>query len=244
MIRRHNAPSLTEPRKRKDEMPRLIGILGGMGPAATLDLQAKILAQTDAARDQDHIPTVVWNVPQIPDRPAAVAGGPSPLPAMIEGAQALQQVGASAIAMPCNTAHYWAEPLQAALDIPLLHIVDACVAELPADPGMLAILGTRVTLGASFYQQRLADRGIRHLVPQEPEQAQLLAAIQAVKSGQTEQGRPLFQSAAKKLLATGATRLVLACTELPLLSPGSGFEAQCIDPTAALARACIRHALS
>lgn len=225
-------------------MHRLIGILGGMGPAATIDLQAKILAQTPARRDQDHVPTVVWNVPQIPDRPAALAGGPSPLPAMIHGARRLEAAGATAVAMPCNTAHYWAEALQEAITIPLLHIVDACVDELPSDPGRLAILGTRVTLGAGFYARRLDARGIAHCSPGEPALLRLLEAIRAAKAGQIEAGRREFEAAGQSLLDDGARRLVLACTELPLLSPGSRIEAQCIDPTAALARACIRHALA
>ncbi|HSJ97594.1 MAG TPA: aspartate/glutamate racemase family protein, partial [Myxococcota bacterium] len=80
----------------KNPPPRRVGILGGMGPAATVDLMAKVLEATPATRDQDHVPLVVWSVPQVPARIPALRGeGPSPLPAMLEGARWLERAGAS-----------------------------------------------------------------------------------------------------------------------------------------------------
>ncbi|MBL8517668.1 MAG: amino acid racemase [Betaproteobacteria bacterium] len=225
-------------------MPKLIGILGGMGPAATLDLQHKILDATPATRDQDHIPIVVWNVPQIPDRLAAVSGdGPSPLPMMLKAAQALQSVGATAIAMPCNTAHHWADELQGGLDIPLLHIADAVMDSLPDDVRCFALLSTPATVEAGFYQRRFHSRGIDVLLPDADEGERLMAAIHLVKAGRLLDAQSTLVDIGIRLLARGADRLLLACTELPLLSPGTAVEAQCVDPTDALARACIRHAL-
>lgn len=225
------------------DTPRLIGILGGMGPAATLDLQQKILNATPATRDQDHVPTLVWNVPQLPDRLAAINGtGPSPLPHLIRAGRAMQQAGATAIAMPCNTAHFWADDLQAELDVPLLHIADAVLAALPADIHRIGLLSTPATAKAGFYQARFGARGIATELPTETESVALMAAIRAVKAGQTDPGRAPFVRIAQALLDRGADTLLLACTELPLLSPGTAIEAQCVDPTAALARACIHHA--
>jgi aspartate racemase len=106
--------------------PFLLGVLGGMGPLATLDFQHKLLDATPAQSDQHHLPSVVWNVPQIADRQKALAGaGPSPLPQLLEGIEKLNQAGASHIAIPCNTAHHWYPQLSAASDAPILHIVDA-----------------------------------------------------------------------------------------------------------------------
>lgn len=225
--------------------PRLIGILGGMGPAATIDLQQKILAATPARLDQDHVPTLVWNVPQLPDRLAAIRGeGPSPLPQLIRAARIMEEAGAAAIAMPCNTAHFWADELAAALNVPLLHIADAVLDDLPDATRRIGLLSTPATAQAGFYQRRFEGRGIETVVPDAVEAAQLMSAISAVKAGRLEDSRLPFLSAARALLDRGADTLLLACTELPLISPGTAIEAQCSDPTAALAHACIRHAFA
>jgi aspartate racemase len=225
--------------------PRLIGILGGMGPAATLDLQQKILAATPAEHDQDHVPTLVWNVPQMPDRLAAIRGdGPSPLPHLIQAARIMENAGASAIAMPCNTAHFWANELAAALNIPLLHIADAVLAVLPAATRRIGLLSTPATVQAGFYQRRFEEREIETLLPSAAESEQLMSAIRAVKAGRMDQAHAPFLAVATSLRDRGADTLLLACTELPLISPGTSIEAQCVDPTAALAHACIRHAFA
>lgn len=229
-------------------MPNLIGILGGMGPAATIDLMRKILAATPAARDQDHAPVVVWNVPQIPDRPSAVFGGtPSPFPEMLRGALQLQACGATAIAMPCNTAHFWADALQAELRIPFLHIADAVLAvldEREPKPRRIALLATAATIHAGFYQSRFARHGIDTVIPGAAELEHIYAAIQLVKAGRIDSARERFLPVARGLNERGADALLLACTELPLLTPGWAFEAQCIDPTQALALACVKHAFT
>ena len=90
----------------------LLGVLGGMGPLATVDFLSKLIAETPAERDADHVPVLVYSVPQIPDRPAAIlAGGASPLPEMLNGLRTLKAAGAACIAIPCNTAHYWYDAL-------------------------------------------------------------------------------------------------------------------------------------
>ena len=110
---------------------RLVGVLGGMGPAATVDFLQRLLDAHPVSRDQDHVPTVVWNVPQIPDRQLALAGqGADPLPAMAEGMARLNAAGATCIAIPCNTAHAWWGPLSAHSAAPVLHIVDVTVQAL------------------------------------------------------------------------------------------------------------------
>ena len=104
----------------------MLGILGGMGPLATADFYAKLIAQTPAARDQDHVPVVIYAVPQVPDRTAALLrGGATPVPALLAGLRTLVAAGAQAIAMPCNTAHAWFDELAAQSPVPLLHIADA-----------------------------------------------------------------------------------------------------------------------
>ncbi|KAA8999048.1 aspartate/glutamate racemase family protein [Affinibrenneria salicis] len=226
--------------------PLLIGILGGMGPLATLDLWQKIIAGTPARRDQDHVPLVVWNVPQIPDRQAALAGrGESPLPALLRAIQQLNALGVSHIALPCNTAHHWYPQLAAASRAPLLHIADltarhlAAVAPLPARVGLIATEGT---LAAGWYQQRLSALGITPLLPERQEMDnQFVPGCYAVKRGELRLGGELLHQLAGALVARGAQRLILACTEVPpaLQAVASPLQAIAIDPTHILAQACI-----
>jgi len=228
--------------------PRRVGILGGMGPAAAIDLQAKILAATPAASDPEHLPIVVWNVPQVPDRVAAVLGrGPSPVAAMTAGARALEAAGCEAFAVACNTAHFWAEELAGGVGIPLLHIADAAVeaiARQPVPPLRVGILATRGTLAAAFYGKRLAQRGFQWIAPSEDEQARLVdRAIERVKAGDIAGARAPFEGAAAALADRGADLILLACTELPLAAAGARSPVPLVDAGQALAEAIVAWSL-
>lgn len=229
-------------------MSRRIGILGGMGPLATVDLMAKIIANTPATRDQDHVPVVAWNVPQVPDRQRALAGeGPSPLPAMQEGIDHLNRAGATCIAIACNTAHHWYDALQAQSATPILHIAQVTLEALRSgmqDNGPVGLIATHGTLQARLYQDLLEPAGIACITPDEEQMASLFVpGCYAVKRGELDAGGRLLERIGEALVAAGATRLVLACTEVPvgLERIHSPLLPVCIDPTLALARACIAH---
>ncbi|MGI9498397.1 MAG: aspartate/glutamate racemase family protein, partial [Geminicoccaceae bacterium] len=148
----------------------MIGVLGGMGPAATVDFMGKLVRLTSATADQDHIPLVVMSDPRIPDRVAPILDGrgASPAAAMVERAEALERAGAAALAIPCHTAHYWAFEVQAAVSLPLLHIVDAVLADLErrqATKGSIGLLATAATLKAGLYQSKLEKAGYHCLLP-------------------------------------------------------------------------------
>jgi aspartate racemase len=225
-------------------MSRLLGVLGGMGPLATVDFLRKLIEETPARRDQDHVPVIVYSVPQIPDRPTAIAGnGESPLPYMLAGIHTLKHAGAQAVAIACNTAHYWYDDLVAQGGLPILHIADAaCAALAGLDVRRVGLLATTGTVAAGFYQSRIALRGIECLVSTSNDQQTLvLPAIECVKHGDLAQAHALAMRAAHHLLDNGAQAIVMGCTEIPLaieyqLSNVSG---QCIDATRALARSCV-----
>jgi len=226
--------------------PALIGVLGGMGPLATVDFLDKLVRSTPARCDQDHVPWLAWNVPQIPDRQKALAGiGESPLPAMLEGIAALNSAGATRIAIPCNTAHLWYEQIAAASRAPLIHIVDAAIAAVErraAGRGIVGIVATRGTLAAGMYQQRLAARDIPCVVNSDEELDVLFTpGCYAIKQNQLEHGGTLLEAAARQLVARGAQTLVLACTEVPvgLARVQSTLLPICVDATQALANACV-----
>lgn len=229
--------------------PALIGILGGMGPLAAVDLMQKMIEETGAASDQQQIPVVCWNVPQIPDRQRALAGdGVSPLAAMLEGIAALNRVGATRIVIACNTAHHWFDALQSASEAPLLHIVDATLLaftskHIPdvAPVTRVGLLATQGTLDASLYQLPLAARGIACIVPDAHDMQTLFTpGCYAIKQGRMSDGAALLHALAQRLVDRGAQRLLLACTEVPpaLAHGNSGYLPICIDPTRALARVC------
>ena len=225
--------------------PRL-GVLGGMGPAATVDFLKKLVEETPADRDDEHIAVIVYSVPQIPSRPAAiVAGGPSPLPAMLAGFRVLKSAGAKAIAIPCNTAHHWADALTRDGGLPIIHIADAVRAELAARahrPATLGLIATNGTIAAGFFQDRLGRDGYRVLLSTDREQDEwVLPAIEAVKRNALDVAHPLAIRAVARLLERGADAVVLACTETPLAIDHRphAVAAQTVDATRALARACV-----
>lgn len=225
--------------------PFLLGVLGGMGPLATLDFQHKLLEATPADGDWQQIPSVVWNVPQVADRQKALAGqGPSPLPQLLHGIDKLNQAGASHIVIACNTAHHWYDALSRASAAQILHIVDATIERLAAraqKPQRVGIIATKGTLDAGWFQRGLTAHSIDTLVPTPEELADwFVPGCYAVKGGQLYEGGETLSLLADALLARGADTLVLACTEVPvaLRAVNATSLAQSLDPAEALAQRC------
>lgn len=222
----------------------MLGVLGGMGPAATIDFMSKVIAVTAAERDQDHIPMFVSSSTGTPDRTEAILNnGPDPLPHMLRGIAALEQAGASLIAIPCNTAHYWFPQLSSFARVRLVSIIEALATELqPAFPkgSRLGLLATRGTYAAGIYPRGLPAYSVE--IPPEEDQKAVAHAIAGVKAGFHQEARTLLEPVAVRLLEKGCTAIVMACTELPLVLRESPYTAQycLLDPTAALARMCVR----
>jgi len=225
----------------------MIGIIGGMGPLATADFFAQVIALAGAERDEDHVPLLIQSDPRIPPRPAAIlAGGESPLPALRAARDRLVAAGAVALAMPCHTAHHWHAALVADCPVPFLSIVeaacDAAAACTPAGAEVL-VLGTRATLSARLFDAALQRRGLRVRLPGEDDLAHhVLPAIADVKAGRTqaaaERVRPVIEASLGA--GAGAGCVLLACTELPIATRVAAIrDARIVDPTTALAAACI-----
>ncbi|WP_336852133.1 aspartate/glutamate racemase family protein [Pseudescherichia vulneris] len=223
--------------------PFLLGVLGGMGPLATVDFMAKLLAATPATRDQQQIPVVAWNVPQIADRQKALAGlGPSPLPQLLNGIEKLNAAGASHIAIPCNTAHHWYDALSRASDAPILHIVEATLERVAERaPTCVGVIATHGTLAAGWFQQGLERLNVTPVLPTEQElESWFVPGCYAVKRGALREGGELLSLQAQALVERGAETLILACTEVPVAldAINSPFLAHAIDPAQALAERC------
>ncbi len=229
---------------------RRLGVLGGMGPLATADFLRKLIEATPAERDQDHLPVIVYSVPQIPDRVGPVLDGTraSPVPAMIEGVHTLERTGVQAIAIPCITAHHWYEELCRAATVPIIHVAEASVTALRARgvEGQVGLLATEATLRSGFFQTRLEAGGLQvvHATQQELHEL-VLPAIARVKRNDLAGACTLATQAVERLLGRGAESTVLACSELPLALSGARPElvARCVDTVDALARACVAWAI-
>ena len=224
----------------------MIGVLGGMGPLATVDFFNKVLAATPAKSDADHIPLLIQSDPRIPPRPEAILNsGRSPLPDLLAGRDRLIAMGATALAMPCNTAHYWYADLVKGCSVPFISIVDASIGEIGklAKPGAtIGIIATRATLTAKIFDAPLLSAGYTPMLPDDDMMDKLvLPGIELVKTGHVVQGGQLIKQAVQVLLNQGAGAVLLACTETPLALDAvqSPLRAQCVDSTAALARACV-----
>lgn len=228
----------------------IIGILGGLGPWATLDFFEKILRVTPASRDQDHFRVLIDNNPKIPDRTPAILGhGEDPTPALVATARNLEKGGASFLVIPCNTAHAFYEPIQSSVDIPVLHIMEEVAVAARAEiPGLrkVGILATIGTIRAQLYHRAFAQQGVTVLVPPQSDQAIVDHAIyEQVKAGEMDDAvtKPLV-GVANGLIAAGAEALVLGCTELPFVLKASHVRVPLLDSNLVLARAAVRTAMA
>lgn len=222
---------------------RVIGILGGMGPAATVELFRRIVEKTPAHRDQDHIPIVIDNNPRIPDRgPFILGGGPDPRPALCRSARRLEKMGASFIVMPCNTAHVFLPYLRKAVRIPFLDMI-AETAHRITEP-VVGLLATETTVRTRLYHEACEIYGIDVLTPSADEQARIMEIIYAIKGGSFDLAfsRDLRTMAAR-LHERGARALIVGCTELSLIVHQREHDLPVYDALDILAQAAVREAL-
>jgi aspartate racemase len=202
--------------------PRLrLGILGGLGPLASVDFYAKLTALTEAGRDREHLPLALVSATETPDRSAAILGGSEdPLPALRDAVAMLDDLGVECIAITCNTAYHWYDALARGSRARLLHIADGVVRALSARlaPGArVAVLATRGTLASGYYRQRLAAAGFDPATPRAADlQRQVDAVIATVKAGRVEEAAAVFEGALTALANERFDAAVLACTELPV----------------------------
>lgn len=227
---------------------KVVGILGGMGPEATIDLFQKIVAATPARIDQEHLRILIDNNPRIPDRTAALLhGGEDPTPLLQATARNLERAGADFLIMPCNSAHLFYDRIVEAVRIPVLHIADEAVAEsLRRYPGIetVGVLAATGTARLGLYHKRLEARGIRALSPSDADQEIVHAAIFNVKAGDKGPAvRESIRGVAERMAGQGAQLLLTACTELPLILQDGDVGVPVLDPTLALAHAAVRLAL-
>jgi aspartate racemase len=213
-----------------------LGVLGGMGPAATLDFLAKLQAFTPAETDQDHIRVIVDINPKVPDRnvPGSSAG-----PILAEMAGALAGAGAEVLAIACNTAHAHADLIQRASGLPLIDMIETGASAARHSGAMrVGVLGTKG--GLRLYREYLAAQAMG-LVTLAPEgQEAFMRALYRIKAGDLSATvRRDLKALADELVAGGAEAIIAGCTEVPLVLRQQDLKVDLIDPGELLARRCV-----
>lgn len=229
------------------ERKRIVGVIGGLGPEATLDFFGKILEATTAARDQDHLHLIIDNNPGAPDRTKAVAGvGPSPAPSLACTALRLEQAGAEVLVMVCNTAHAFSSAITDVVQIPFLSIIEAtCVAAVKARPSLkrAGVLATEGTLTAGLYKDAFEARGVEHVALEGPSRVLFMELIMRIKGGDKgAEVRAGMRSLALELVELGAEVIIAGCTEVPLVLNDDDFKWPVVSSTDALVTRTIEYA--
>ncbi|WP_324755175.1 aspartate/glutamate racemase family protein [Roseovarius sp. Pro17] len=223
----------------------LVGVLGGMGPEATILLQQRLLATVTARDDADHIPLLIDMNPQVPSRIAHLieGTGTDPAPTLAQMALRLEDAGATALAMPCNTAHHYAPQIAAAVAIPLLNMVDLSVAhaaQFAPEGASIGMLASPAVQQTGVFDPALRRAGMTALWPEDT--GRMLDAIRSIKAhGPTPEARQIVQDAAHELTGKGAALLFVACSEFSLLAPDLHAAVPVIDTVDVLARTIRDH---
>ena len=230
-----------------------IGVVGGVGPAATVDFLNKIIHHTPANNDQDHLRMIVVHDPKIPGFSANLVGdGPDPTVALSAVCKRLEANGVRMIAIPCNTAHAFIERIQPQLSVPIINMLFETTQHIECHHGdtrRVGLLATEGTLKSRIYHDLIehSDRSI--VIPDDVHQRMLMNVIfgdKGVKAGYTD-GVCLaeFRQVLTHVIDAGAELVILGCTELPLVSAGicAGSESEkvvrMLDPSDILARRCV-----
>ncbi len=223
-----------------------VGVLGGMGPEATVDFMARVLAATPASCDQDHIHLLVDHNPGVPDRHAAIAGtGPGIGPELAAMARRLETAGADFLVMVCNTAHAFAGDIRAAVSIPFVSIVDVVMDAVREHPAAtVGVMAADGCLQSGLYQQALVAAGREPVLWTAREQERFMALLWRIKAGDRDPGiRADLRALAASLEFAGAELLLAGCTEIPLFLSRGDTGADLLSSTDLLVRRTIELAL-
>lgn len=222
--------------------PKILGVLGGLGPMASVYFYELITSLTRADCDQAHISLLLSSFAHTPDRTAYIlnAAAPDPVPDMVDAARRLEAAGAQLLTMPCNTAHYFYDAVARSVGIPMLNIIDETL-HLLATRGAkrVGLLATEGTVRAGTYPLHAKKFGIVCVMPDNEEQKALSDIIYGqIKSGR-EPDFEQFLQVADSLSAKGCDHLVLGCTELSLFCRSHALDDRFVDSLYALARAAV-----
>ncbi len=225
---------------------KIAGIIGGLGPEATVDLMRRVIRATPAGDDQDHIRMIVDCNPKVPSRMKAIleGTGENPAPSLVTMAEALAAWGADFLAIACNTAHLYYDRIQEAVPIPVLNMIDLTVETVISENPDLrkaGLLASWTVIRPGLYGAAFEKRGVALLHPSHVLQDRLLTAIRRIKTG--HHGLPereAIEEAGRDLVDQGAEALIIACTELSVIADRLKMKARIFDASQILAEAIVQ----
>lgn len=197
---------------------KTIGVIGGMGPLATVQLYERIVMKTYAKKDQDHIHVIIDSNTNIPDRTEAIFGmGESPINELIKSAKLLESYGADILIMPCNTAHYFINDIKKNINIQIINMIEEAVKftyNKYSNKAIVGILATDGTIKTRIYEKYYSDYGIKTVTPNKTQNKVTKFIYDIIKGGRLEEGTDLLFEAVNELKELGANTFLLGCTEL------------------------------
>ena len=228
---------------------QIAGVLGGLGPAATIDFMSKVVEMTPGDIDQDHVQMIVNHNPTVPDRQIDTAEQRLLVEKVLaDMAKGLENAGANFLVMPCNSAHSFLDRARSVIDIPILHIVTetiSAIRSLEPNAGAVGILATDACLKSNLYQSAIHKAGMRVLLPSVGEQASIMKMVYKIKGGdQTSDIGNEMTNRANSLIQQGADVIVGGCTEIPLVISGERLTVPFISSTDVLAEKTVSMAMA
>lgn len=221
---------------------KTLGIVGGVGPLATMFIGEMIVRRTKAAKDQDHVNSIITNNTGIPDRTAFIMGDSedNPVPVMIADMAKLTSIGAEIIIIPCNTAHTFYGQLQQGTGVPVIHMIRETM-KRAAEQGAVkvGILATTGTVTSEVYQQAAKEFGLEPVLPANDIQEKVMSIIyENVKAGKTADTEK-WQEIESYMIGQGCDRIVLGCTELSIVKKEMDLPEIYLDSLIVLAETAI-----
>ena len=201
-------------------MSKIVGIIGGMGPKATVDLYNKIVDYTDVNLDQNHLHVIIDGNAKIPDRTSYILGkGKSPLEELVKTGERLKKVGVDVLIMPCNTAHYFYDELYKKLNIPFINMIEEVGKYIVNRHGKIKVglLATLGTYEGKVYEKYCNKLGLDIVTPSKDGRKKVSDAIYAVKGGQKNFTKEFAMDMLYEFLEKNVDVVILGCTELPLI---------------------------
>ncbi|WP_084246499.1 aspartate/glutamate racemase family protein [Planomicrobium okeanokoites] len=199
---------------------KTLGIVGGVGPLATMFIGEMIVRRTKAAKDQDHVNSIITNNTRIPDRTAFIMGRSedNPVPVMIDDMAKLSSIGAEIIIIPCNTAHTFYDELEMGSPVPVIHMIRETMKRAAQQGAVkVGVLATTGTVTSKVYQQAANEYGLEPVLPIPEIQEKVMSIIyDNVKAGKNAD-KDTWREIVNHMENQGCDRVVLGCTELSIV---------------------------
>lgn len=226
-------------------MKKTLGVIGGMGPLATVKLFEKIVLLTDAQSDQEHVHIIIDNNTLISDRSTYIlAGGEDPRNELISSAKKLQDMGADFLIMPCNTAHYFYDEVVDNISIPFLNMIEETaryIIENHKDIKSIGLLATEGTYNTGVYDKTFNKYGLNIIIPSLQKQAYIMELIYNIKKGIHQDNLEGYYKAMEEIREQNVDHFIMGCTELSVALQLYNLKGNYIDAMDVVAKKAIEY---